>query len=89
MMLGIETRLPEHLMHGPAAGETTSRESHAAELAYSMKTAHDKLRAQQLQLRTGDTPGGAILQSWTAGLAKDQAVLKRSEPQTTAQVHWA
>ena len=27
MMLGRETRLPEHLMYGPAAGETTTRES--------------------------------------------------------------
>ena len=54
MMLGRETRLPEHLMYGPAASGTTSRESYAAELSRRMETAHDKLRSQQLQLRTGD-----------------------------------
>ena len=54
MMLGRETRLPEHLMYGPAASGTTSRDSYAAELSRCMKIAHDKLRSQQLQLRTGD-----------------------------------
>ena len=54
MMLGRETRLPEHLMYGPAASGTTSRESYAAELSRRIETAHDKLRSQQLQLRTGD-----------------------------------
>ena len=54
MMLGGETRLPKHLMYEPAAGETTTRESYAAELACHMETAYDKLRVQQLQLRTGD-----------------------------------
>ena len=54
MMLERETRLPEHLMYGPAAGKTTFRDSYAVELACRMETAHDKLRAQQLQLRTGD-----------------------------------
>ena len=54
MMLGREVRLPEHLMYGPAASNTTSRERYAAELADRMGEAHDKLRRQQLQLRTGD-----------------------------------
>ena len=54
MMLGQEARLLEHLIYGPAAGETTYRESDAAELACCMETAHDKLRVQQLQLRTED-----------------------------------
>ena len=54
MMLGRETRLPEHLMYGPAADGTSSRESYAAELANRMEAAHDKLRAQQLLIRTGD-----------------------------------
>ena len=54
MMLGREVRLPEHLMYGPAASDTTSREKYAAELADRMEEAHDKLRGQQLQLRTGD-----------------------------------
>ena len=54
VMLGRETRLPEHLMYGPAASGNSSRESYAAELANRMEAAHDKLRAQQLQLRTGD-----------------------------------
>ena len=49
-----ETRLPEHLMYGPAASGTISRESYAAELSRRMETAHDKLRSQQLQSRTGD-----------------------------------
>ena len=52
-MLGRETRLPEHLMYGPAADGNSSRESYAAELANHMEAAHDKLRAQQLQIRTG------------------------------------
>ena len=54
MMLGREVRLPEHLIYGPAASNTTSRERYAAELADRMEEAHDKLRGQQLQLRTGD-----------------------------------
>ena len=54
MMLGREVRLPEHLIYGPAASTTTSRERYAAELADRMEEAHDKLRGQQLQLRTGD-----------------------------------
>lgn len=54
MMLGREVRLPEHFMYKPAANDTTSRERHAAELADSMAEAHDKLRTQQLQLKTGD-----------------------------------
>ena len=33
MMLGKETRIPEHLMYGSAASRTTSRESYAAKLA--------------------------------------------------------
>ena len=53
-MLERETRLPEQLMYRPAAGETTSRESYAAELACRIKAAHDKLRTQQLQLKKGD-----------------------------------
>ena len=54
MTLGRETRLPEHLMYSPAASGTTSWEFYAAELSRCMETAHDKLRSQQLQLRTGD-----------------------------------
>ena len=54
MMLGRETRLPEHLMYGPAADGNSSRESYAAELANRMEAAHEKLRAQQLLIRTGD-----------------------------------
>ena len=54
MMLGRDTRLPEHLMYGPAAGGNSFRESYAAELANRMEAAHDKLRAQQLRIRTGD-----------------------------------
>ena len=54
MMLGREVRLPEHLMYGPAASDTTSRERYAAELADRMEEAHNKLRGQQLQLKTGD-----------------------------------
>ena len=54
MILGREARLPEHLMYGPAPDETTSREGYAAELACHIEAVHDKLRAQQLQLRTGD-----------------------------------
>ena len=54
MMLGREVRLPEHLMYGPAASNTTSRERYAAELADRMEEAHDKLRGQQVQLRMGD-----------------------------------
>ena len=53
-MLGRETRLPEHLMYGPAADGNSSRESYAAELANRMDAAHEKLRAQQLLLRTGN-----------------------------------
>ena len=53
-MLGREVRLLEHFMYGPAASDTTSRERYAAELADSMEEAHDKLRGQQLQLRTED-----------------------------------
>ena len=54
MMLGRETRLPEHLMYGPAASGTTLRESYSAKLSRRIETAHNKLRSQQLQLRTGD-----------------------------------
>ena len=54
MMLGRETRLPEHLMYRPAADGTSSRESYAAELANRMEAAHDKLRAQQLLIRAED-----------------------------------
>ena len=53
MMLGRKARLPEHLMYGPVASETTSRESYATELACCMKAAHDKLRVQRLQLKMG------------------------------------
>ena len=52
MMLERETRLPKHLMYGPAADGNSS--SYAAELANRMEAAHDKLRAQQLQIRQGD-----------------------------------
>ena len=38
-----ETRLPEHLMYGPAASGNSSRESYAAELANRMEAAYDKL----------------------------------------------
>ena len=55
MTLGREVRLPEHLMYGPAASDTTPRERYAAELADRMEEAHDKLKRQQLQLRTGAT----------------------------------
>ena len=51
MMLGWEARLPEHVMYGPAASDTTSKEKYAADLADRMKAAHDKLKTQQLQLR--------------------------------------
>ena len=54
MMVEREARLPEHLINGPAALETTSRENYSAELACRMETAHDQLRAQQLQLETAD-----------------------------------
>ena len=54
MILGIDTRLPEHHMYGPAADGNSSRESYAAELTNRMEAAHNKLRAQQLQIRTGD-----------------------------------
>ena len=53
----IMSRLPEHLMYGPAASGNSSRESYAAELANRMEAAHDKLRAQQLRLRTGKRQG--------------------------------
>ena len=54
MMLERETSLPEHLMYGPAASGNSSRESYAAKLANRMEAAHDRLRAQQLQLKTGN-----------------------------------
>ena len=41
-------------MYGPAASETIPRESYAAELVCRVEAAHDKLSAQQLQLRMGD-----------------------------------
>ena len=53
-MLKGENRLPERLMYRTVAGQTTSKEDYAAELACRMERAHDDLRALQLQLRTGD-----------------------------------
>ena len=41
-------------MYGPAADGNSSRESYAAELANRMEAAHEKLRTQQLLLRTED-----------------------------------
>ena len=41
-------------MYCPAASGTTSRESYSAGLSRRSETAHDKVRSQQLQLRTGD-----------------------------------
>ena len=43
MMLGKKTRLPEHLMYGPAASGNSPRESYATELANCMEAARDKL----------------------------------------------
>ena len=54
MMLGRETKLPEHLMYEPAADGSSPRESYAAELTNRMEAARDKLQAQQLQIRTED-----------------------------------
>ena len=53
MMLGREVRLPEHLMYGPAASDTTSREKYAAELADRMEEAHDKLRGATATAENG------------------------------------
>ena len=41
-------------MYEPAVGGNSSRKSYGAELANRMEAAHDKLRAQQLLIRTGD-----------------------------------
>ena len=79
MMLGRETRLPEHLMYGPAASGSTSRESYAAELADRMEIAHDKLRAQQLQLRTGDRQKEPSFKTGQLVWLKNQTLLKGPE----------
>ena len=79
-ILRRETRLPEHLMYGLMASGNSSRESYAAELANRMEAAHDKLRAQQLRLRTGDRQRGVFIISWAAGSTEDQMLLQRPEP---------
>ena len=79
MMLSREVRLPEHLMYEPAASDTTSRERYATELADRMEEAHDKLRGQQLQLRTGDRQeepffkAGQLLWLRTKRFSKEQS----------------
>ena len=54
LMLRKEVRILEHLLYGPHTYEPTSLERYTAELAASIKTVHNKLRSQQLQLRTTD-----------------------------------
>ena len=87
MMLGREVRLPEHLMYGPAASNTTSRKRYAAELADRMEEAHDKLLRATATAKNGRPPRRAFLQSWAAGMAKDEAVFERPKSQATAKIH--
>ena len=54
LMIGREVRLPEHLLYGPEAGETYSREQYALEVQKRLETAHDLLRKNQLLIRTTD-----------------------------------
>ena len=49
MMLEWKARLPEHL-YMPAVDKASSRKSYPVKLATKMNTAHEKLRAQHLQL---------------------------------------
>ena len=53
-MLGIEIRLPEHLLYKPAADIAPSKESYANELPTWIETMHKMLKAQQLQLQRQD-----------------------------------
>ena len=52
-MLEWKARLPEHL-YMPAVDKASSRKSYPVKLATKMNTAHEKLRAQHLQLWTED-----------------------------------
>ena len=54
LMMGREVRLPEHLLYGPDAGETYSREQYALEIQKRLEVAHDLLRKSQLTIRTND-----------------------------------
>ena len=53
-MLGHKIRLSEYLFYELAADKDASKESYAVDLVTRTKTAHKKLRAQQLQLQTKD-----------------------------------
>ena len=44
LMLGREVRLPEHLLYGPNAEKTTSREQYAVDLQKRLDIAHCLLR---------------------------------------------
>ena len=54
LMLGREVRLPEHLLYGPNAEKSASREEYALELQKRLELAHTMLRDKQLEIRTAD-----------------------------------
>ena len=62
LMLGREVRLPEHLLYGPEAEDTYSREQYAVEVQKRLNTAHELLRKQQLNIRTEDRQEGPSFQ---------------------------
>ena len=54
LMLGREVRLPEHLLYGPEAEKSTSREQYAMDLQKRLDVAHCLLREKQQNIRTAD-----------------------------------
>jgi len=53
-MLGIETRVPEHVTYHVAAPESNVHD-YVDELVKRMRTAHEVIREQQWQVRSGDS----------------------------------
>lgn len=55
LMLGRETRLPDQIVYGTSDSEPTTTQQYALDLLERLQEAHDKLRQQQLEIRTEDT----------------------------------
>ena len=53
-ILGRKVWIPEQFLNCLSNQQSTSRKYYAKELAVHMKTAHDKLRSQKLQIRAKD-----------------------------------
>jgi len=63
LMLGRETRVPEHVTYRVLAPESSVHD-YVDELVKSMRTAHEVLREQRWQVRSGDDPSLYKVGDW-------------------------